>query len=324
MDVLSKILESIKFKGVVYRKFEATAPWGIELPKSRYLQFWKLLKGSCWLQIEEQGSIKMAKGDLVLIPNGSKHSISNNPDSMKIPLKTYINFRDTPNAYFLDGDSKTEMLGGHFEFDDQYEHPFITHLPDLLHLNALHKNEQDWVELTTEQLLIEIKQSNAGSDILVNRLSEALFIHFIRACLKRRLINHGFLLALGDKRISTALQQIQNHPEKNWTMNELAKCSGMSRTQFFYTFKSLVGQTPLIYLQNWRMQQAKEMLLKSQLKVSVIANQVGYGSEAAFNRLFKNKFSVTPARFRRSKTLENIDMPGRTLVRSGIKSSGES
>lgn len=301
MDALSKILESIKLKGVIYRKFEATAPWGIELPKSRFLQFWKLLEGPCWLQIEEQVSIQMAKGDLVLIPNGSKHSISYQSDSIKIPLKTYIDYRDTPNAYFVNGDSKTEMLGGHFEFDDQYDHPFITHLPDLLYLNALHKNEQDWVEFTTNQLLIEIKQPHAGSDILVNRLSEALFIHLIRACLERKLIDHGFLLALADRRISTALQYLQNFPEKNWTMAELAKLSGMSRTQFFNTFKSLVGQTPLTYLQNWRMQQAKEMLSKSQLKVSVIANLVGYGSEAAFNRLFKNKFSMTPASFRRSK-----------------------
>ncbi|WP_158825656.1 AraC family transcriptional regulator [Mucilaginibacter lacusdianchii] len=305
MDVLSKVLELIKFKGVVYRKFEAAAPWGIELPKSRFLQFWKLLEGPCWLQIEERVSIEMAKGDLVLIPNGSKHSISHKSDSMKIPLKTYIDFRDTPNAYFLDGNSKTKMLGGHFEFDDQYEHPLITHLPDLLYLKALHENEQDWVELTTDQILIEIKQPNAGSDIMVNRLSEALFIHLIRACLERKVIDHGFLSALTDQRISTALQYIQNFPKRNWTMAELAKFSGMSRTQFFNTFKSLVGQTPLTYLQNWRMQQAKEMLLKSQLKVSVIANQVGYGSEAAFNRLFKKKFSVTPASFRRSKTLKN-------------------
>ncbi|WP_431295478.1 helix-turn-helix domain-containing protein [Pedobacter sp. P26] len=77
---------------------------------------------------------------------------------------------------------------------------------------------------------------------------------------------------------------------------------GNVKNAFFNSFKSLVGQTPLSYLQNWRMQKAKEILLSSKDNVSVVANQVGYQSEAAFNRLFKHTFKVTPARFRRSRS----------------------
>lgn len=93
MDALSKILESIKLSGVVYRKLEVTAPWRIELPKSRFLQFWKLLEGSCYLKVEENVCIQLAKGDLVLIPNGSSHCISDKADSIKVPLKTSIRGR---------------------------------------------------------------------------------------------------------------------------------------------------------------------------------------------------------------------------------------
>ncbi len=302
MDPLSKILESIKFKGVVYRKLEVTAPWGIDLPKSQFLQFWKLLEGSCCLQVEENVSIQLAKGDLVLIPNGSNHCISHKPDSIKIPLKTYVKFRDTANPYFLDGDLKTVMLGGHFEFDDQYQHPFITDLPNLIHLKDIHEKQQSWLELAANQIMLEINEPKPGGDILISRLSEGLFIHTIRGYLNQNIVKQGFLLALMDKRISTALQNLQNCPEKNWTLEKLSKSAGMSRTLFFNSFKSLVGQTPLTYLQNWRMQKAKEMLLTSKVKVSIVANQVGYQSEAAFNRLFKNKFKDTPASFRRSQT----------------------
>ena len=289
----------MKLKGVVYRKLEVTAPWGIDLPESKFIQFWKLLEGSCFLQVEENVCIELAKGDLVLILNGSNHCISNEAGSIKVPLETYIKFRDTNHPYFLDGDLKTVMLGGHFEFDDQYQHPFITGLPNLIHLREIHK-QQDWPELTTNQILLEIEQPKPGSDILISRLSEGLFIHTIRAYLNQSTIKQGFLLALADKRISSALQVLQNYPEKNWTLEELSKSAGMSRTLFFNSFKSLVGQTPLTYLQNWRMQKAKEILLSNKINISIIANQVGYQSEAAFNRLFKDKFKETPASFRRS------------------------
>jgi len=308
MDALSKILESIKLSGVVYRKLEVTAPWGIELPKSRFLQFWKLLEGSCCLQVEENACIQLAKGDLVLIPNGSNHCISDKADSIKIPLKTYIKFRDTENPYFLDGDLKTVMLGGHFEFDDQYQHPLITGLPGVIHLKEIRQQNQDWLELTTNQILSEIEQPKPGSDILVSRLSEGLFIHTLRAYLDQHTIKQGFLLALTDKRISLALQNLQDSPEKNWTLEELSKSAGMSRTLFFNSFKSLIGQTPLVYLQNWRMQKAKDLLLTSKDNIGIIANQVGYQSEAAFNRLFKETFRETPARFRRSKNKQAISI----------------
>ncbi|WP_299291625.1 cupin domain-containing protein [uncultured Mucilaginibacter sp.] len=214
MDALSKILELIKLKGVVYRKLEVAAPWGIDLPKSQFLQFWKLLEGSCWLQVEENAIIKPSKGDLLLIPNGSNHSISSEPDSIKIPLEMYIKFRDTAQPYFLSGGLKTVMLGGHFEFDDQYQHPFITGLPDLIHLKGIHEQQEDWLDFTTNQILSEIEQPKPGSDILISRLSEALFIHTIRAYLNQSNVKQGFLLALTDKRISLVLQILQNFPEK--------------------------------------------------------------------------------------------------------------
>jgi AraC-like DNA-binding protein len=300
MDALSKILESIKLKGVVYRKFEVTAPWGIDLPKSQFLQFWKLLEGSCCLQVEENVCIQLSKGDLVLIPNGNNHAISNKADSIKIPLERYIKFRDTANPYFLNGDLKTVMLGGHFEFDSQNQHPFITGLPNLIHLKEIHK-QQDWLELTTNQILSEIEQPKPGSDILISRLSEGLFIHTIREYLSYNMAKQGFLLALADERISSALQVLQNSPEKNWTLKKLSESAGMSRTLFFNKFKCLVGETPLTYLQNWRLQKAKEILFTSKFKVSMIADMVGYRSESAFNRLFKKKFKETPASFRRSR-----------------------
>jgi Cupin len=136
MDALSKILESIKLRGVVYRKLEVTAPWGIDLPKSQFLQFWKLLDGPCCLQLEKNGSIQLAHGDLVLIPNGGHHLLSDKADSSKIPLKTFIKYRDTDNPYFLNGDAKTTLVGGHFEFDSLFLHPLITTLPNLIHLKG--------------------------------------------------------------------------------------------------------------------------------------------------------------------------------------------
>jgi hypothetical protein len=110
-------------------------------------------------------------------------------------LETYIKFRDTAAPYFLNGNAKTVILGGHFEFNNEYQHPFMTGLPNLIHLKAPVKEQQDWTELTTNQILLEIQQPEAGSDILVSRLSEGLFIHSIRLYLKQNMAIQGFLKA---------------------------------------------------------------------------------------------------------------------------------
>jgi transcriptional regulator GlxA family with amidase domain len=128
-----------------------------------------------------------------------------------------------------------------------------------------------------------------------------MFINIIRAYLEQAAPDSGFLSALNDPRISKALKLMQDSPQNNWTLKSLASEIGMSRSVFFNRFKKLVHETPLSYLTNWRIRQAQKLLVMDNSNISQIAANVGYQSEAAFNRVFKSKTGQTPAVYRRVK-----------------------
>lgn len=225
--------------------------------------------------------------------------IADKANSPRISSITYVEAMQS-GRHIFDGDgAATTLVGGHFEYQSQPVHPFIRDLPQMIHIRDLKSQERSWLTQTANLLYEEISNESPGNAIMVDRLSEIFFIHTIRAYLQQSTQVTGFLSALKDQRISTALKAIHDHPEQRWTLPALSARVGMSRTLFFNTFKALVGETPQSYLTNWRMIKAREILSTSKDNISEVALKVGYQSEAAFNRVFKMKVSQTPALYRR-------------------------
>jgi transcriptional regulator GlxA family with amidase domain len=150
-------------------------------------------------------------------------------------------------------------------------------------------------------MLEELNNERPGSGVVLKCLSEIMFVNIIRAYLEQDMPDSGFLSALNDPRISKALKLMQDSPQNDWTLESLASEVGMSRSVFFNQFKKLVHETPLSYLTNWRIRHAQKLLMMDKSNVSEIAANVGYQSEAAFNRIFKSKTGQTPAVYRKSK-----------------------
>lgn len=298
MDALSEILEVIKHKGIVYEKIDFSAPWGIELPDDSNSQFWRLIKGNCFVIIPGEITIEMKEGDTVLVPNGAAHWISDSTDSKRIPSAEFLKARDAGNPSFSGPGEKTIMIGGHFAFEKKPGHPFLKDLPKVIHINNLDPDVNIWLKMTCDLIFNELDQEQLGSRKMINSLADAVFIHIIRAYLKQSKNSDGFLSALQDDRISSTLKMIQNAPEKNWTIDQLSKNAGMSRSSFCIIFKKRVGETPLEYLTNWRIMKAKEFLIQGNEKISEVALKVGYQSEAAFSRIFKSKVKQNPSVFK--------------------------
>ncbi|TKT90418.1 AraC family transcriptional regulator [Dyadobacter frigoris] len=301
MDALSEILEIIKHKGVVYEKIDFSAPWGIALPDDNNAQFWRLVKGKCIVTIPGESMIEMKEGDTVLVPNGAAHWIADSADSKRIPSSEFLKARDSGNHLFSGAGEKTIMIGGHFAFEDKPGHPFLKDLPKVIHINNLEPGVNSWLRMTCDLIFNELDQEQPGSRKIINSLADAIFIHIIRAYLKQSGDGGGFLSALNDERISSVLKMMQYAPEKNWTIEQLSRHAGMSRSSFCIAFKKLVGETPLEYLTNWRMMKAKEILAQGNEKISEVALKVGYQSEAAFSRIFKLKVNQTPSFFKQEK-----------------------
>lgn len=301
MDALSAILEAVHMKSVVYEKSSLSAPWGIDVQQDNNSQFWRLQKGKCFLKTPGAPLIEMKEGDVIFVPHGSAHWMADRPGRKLVPAHKYVAARNAGKPMFTGNGAETILIGGHFEFDKSSVHPFLNDLPKIMHIKAIKQQEQSWLQQSFSILFEELNMERPGSRIIMSRLAEVMFVYLIRTYLEQADETSGFLLALKDDRISKGLKLMQEYPEQAWTVPELAKNTGMSRTLFFNKFKKIAGETPMSYLTNWRIIKAKEILAVSKGNISEVAEQVGYQSEAAFNRIFKQKTGDTPANYRRSK-----------------------
>jgi len=304
MDALSAILEAIGLRSVVYSKFPLATPWGLDIVNDENSQFWRLVSGSCIVGSPDGRVIEMAEGDLVFVPHGSAHWIADSTTSLRMPSPEFVKARREGIPVFNNGDNRTILVAGHFEFDYQLLHPFLKDLPPVIHIRQYVTENQLLIKEVTQLMLEELNNERPGSGVMLKSLSEIMFVNIIRAYLEQAMPNSGFLSALNDPRISKGLKLMQDSPQNDWTLESLASEVGMSRSVFFNQFKKLVHETPLSYLTNWRIRQAQKLLITNNSNISEIAANVGYQSEAAFNRIFKSKTGQTPAVYRRSKFLK--------------------
>ena len=301
MDALSAILDAVHMKSMVYEKSSLSAPWGIDVAEDRNSQFWRLQTGKCFLKTPGAPAIEMKEGDVVFVPNGSAHWMADKPGRKLVPAHKYVASRNSGKPMFTGNGPVTVLIGGHFEFDERSVHPFLNDLPKIMHIKAVKQEEQTWLQQSFRIMFEELSMERPGSKLIMSRLAEVMFVYLIRTYLEQADAHSGFLLALKDDRISKGLKLMHEHPEKAWTVAALAKSTGMSRTLFFNKFKNIAGATPMGYLTNWRIMKAKEIMAVSKANISEIAEEVGYQSEAAFNRIFKQTTGETPAQYRRAR-----------------------
>ncbi len=304
MDALSTVLEATRLKSVVYSKFPLAAPWGLDVVKDENSQFWRLVSGNCTVGSPDGRVIELAEGDLVFVPHGSAHWIADKSTSLRMPSPEFVKARRAGIPVFNSGGDVTTLIAGHFEFDYKSLHPFLKDLPPIIHIRQYVTENQLLLKQVTQLMLEELNNERPGSSVMLKCLSEMMFVNIIRAYLEQASPDDGFLSALNDTRISKALKLMQDSPQNDWTLESLASEIGMSRSVFFNQFKKLVHETPLSYLTNWRIRQAQKLLMTDNSNISEIAANVGYQSEAAFNRIFKSKTGQTPAVYRRSKFLK--------------------
>lgn len=299
MDALSQILDSVKLKAVVYQLTRFSTQWGVQVAQDENSQFWRLQRGTCYIIMPGAKPIKMNVGDFVFIPHGSAHIICSKPGVMAMPAGHYVESLRMGKPMFQGDEEETVLIGGHFEFASSAQHPFLTSLPRIIQIDGSNIELSQGMKYIASFMNEEMCDTLPGSKVILSRLAEVLFILIIRSYLQRADVVDGFLLALKDERISQSLKVMHDEPSKDWTLHQLANAAGMSRALYAKEFKRLAGDTPLSYLTNWRILKAKELLLDRKKNISEVADNVGYQSEAAFNRLFKSKVGETPASYRR-------------------------
>ena len=145
----------------------------------------------------------------------------------------------------------------------------------------------------------EAERDEIGREIILERLVEILLVEALRAASAAD-ARPGLLRGIADPRIASALRQMHGEVERAWTVPELARQAGMSRSAFFDRFLQLVGVRPMEYLMSWRMALAKKLLRGGGMALDEVARRIGYGSASTFSTAFSRHTGVPPGRFMRS------------------------
>jgi AraC-like DNA-binding protein len=312
MDALADILKTLRLTANTYFSHDLASPWGMSLEKNQAGIFHVVISGSCWLGLDNgQKIIRLDTGDIVAFPTGGSHDISDMPETKKLPGDLVVKQLKNQQNPFSCSDDKpdniTSLMCGSFTYDTSFEHPFLRDLPCFIHIKAAETPELEWLRLLMKVLACESRKPSPGSSVIIDRLTEVLFIQLLRNYMKDNPEKIGYLSALADTQIGQALNFIHSEKKAYLTVEKLATSVAMSRTAFTEKFTKLIGIPPKTYLLHWRMQKAKNLLENTKFSMIEIAENTGYSSEAAFSKAFKQFFQQTPGKIRRYANASVVD-----------------
>jgi AraC-like DNA-binding protein len=303
MDPLSGVLDLSRVRGAVMLSVRARAPWGLDLPQRSGASFHAFTSGMAWLRVDESEPLQLMPGDVFLLPAGTRHRLSSEPDGRCVPFDTSLHERlMTPDGDLALGASgaATTFVCAAFDYDLDVGEPLMGLLPPVIHVPADPVGGRD-IAAIVELLAMEVGARRPGSRAAAARLIDTLLIAAIRHWLDRQADSEtpSWLRALRDPSLARVLAAMHERPAEPWTVESLAHEVHVSRATLARRFPQVVGEPPLTYLARWRMHLAAQRLKYSTDTVEAIAREVGYTSEYAFNRAFARHRGQPPGRYRR-------------------------
>jgi len=315
LDPITDIFRTMHVTAFGQHRLEATAPWGLIQEKETeekitppgkknsptdLAHFAMLSRGNCWLSVEGiPDPIPLTGGDCFLVARGTSITLRDSPRTR--PRSTFRELGAKANshvAHYGGGGAPTTVVCGSFSFERASLKPITQLLPRFILIKA---DQAQTLALhnTMQALASEMAEQAPGSEVVATRLAEVLFIQALRAhiALEVEWRNKGWLHAIFDPQVGAALSAVHDRVSTPWTVESLAEAAGMSRSAFAVRFKELLGQTPLEYVTEWRMQKAMQLLQQRDKKLIDVARLVGYESDAAFSKAFKRVVGANPGEY---------------------------
>ena len=332
MDVLSDVLRVVRLSGAVFFTADFSAPWALESPIPEMLAsavmpeaecvvlFHILVEGECEVVCQGHPVTTMETGDVIVFPRGDQHTMRSHGAGTPTPLASIFSpggYDEPPQLSYGGGGRTSRFVCGYLNCDQRFS-PLVEALPTMLLVRSrddysaidavdasgsrptvVPQGSGTWLGTTLKFTINEARAARPGNAAMLGRLTELMFVEILREYMHRLPANQGgWLAGLNDAHVGKALRLLHANPTRNWTVGELARESAISRSALAERFTELVGDAPIRYLANWRMQLAKQ-LLREGAHVQEVATRVGYESEAAFNRAFKRATGSPPAAWRR-------------------------
>ncbi len=314
MDVLSEVLKVVKLDGALFYNAEFSSPWSFRSPPSHMLApyvapvakhlitYHLVIEGRAFARLENGERVPLDAGDIVIFAHGDPHIMENGPR-----IKTVDNEKELVRIFSQGlklareggGGEITKLVCGYMACEPRLAQVFLGGLPPLFKVNIRNDAAGRWLENSICFSVAEADAARAGGEAVLAKLSEVLFVETLRryiALLPEE--QTGWLAGARDPEVGQALALMHRHPARPWTVADLGREAGISRSALAERFRHYLGEPPMSYLTRWRLQLGAQLLSSTSYSVAQIASEVGYESEPAFNRAFKREFGSPPARFR--------------------------
>ncbi len=314
LDALSQMLRAARLTGSVFFTGYFSAPFGVISPKHwdettplarlRHISVFHLVTaGRCTIELTGGVRRDIAAGDILLLPFADEHRFWNGsppefgfaPDLVRpAPIEGMLTFN-----YGGGGGEETRLVCGYVELSEFLFAPVFRTLPQMLVEQTGNERVGALMASTAREIAALAEAATPGSQMILGRMMELLFVEVLRRHVSRLPAGStGWLAALNDPILGRALALMHADPARKWTAEDLAREAGSSRTVLAERFKALLGRPPIDYVTSWRIQLAADRLRNSSDSIGGIAADIGYESEAAFNRAFKRVTGLTPGRWR--------------------------
>ena len=313
MDPLSDLLRVVRLEGAYFFAVEAAEPWSVEtmaakelspriMPAAEHLISYHIVtEGHCYAGVIGEEPVELVPGDVIVFPHGDAHVLSSGP-GVRVGPDIYgtapVRFPDTV-ILGEPGPRAVSFVCGFLGCDRRPFNPLLGALPRRMHMRGM---SSGWHASFARQLTDESRLGRPGAETVLTKLAELMFIEVLRRYLDDLPAGQtGWLAGLRDELVGKALALLHGRPAYPWTIAELAQETASSRSNLAKRFTELVGQPPMQYLTQWRMQVAASRLSQSAAKVATIGAEVGYDSEAAFSRAFKKATGLAPGAWREAR-----------------------
>lgn len=333
MDVLSDMLRAVRLSGAVFLNARLALPWSVlsppasdlaqflDLPSDCVTLFHVLVEGPCMVALADQQAVYLESGDVLILPRGTQHVIGSDQRTLPTPIHALLpplTSERIPAIVSSGPGDSTRLVCGYLHCERQFN-PLLGALPEVLVVSNRYGRGQapnansgvarveviqpgERLETMLRYTVEEADCTHPGSAVMLTRLVEILFVEVLRRYMSDfPPAQRGWLAGVRDPIVGQALHLLHASPEHAWTVEELAHALAVSRATLADRFTELIGEPPMRYLTQWRMQLAERLLRQTDMSVVAVAGRVGYTSEPAFNRAFKRHVGHPPASWRLSE-----------------------
>ena len=296
MDPLSQVIGLLRPHAIFSKPVTGKGRWGVAYSAYELPSFAIVMKGQCWFAAEDSQPFLLERGDFLLLPTTPAFELLSDPGASCAPGHPSMTGVHHGQA---EGAPDFEMLGGTFRIEPTSATLLLQMLPEHVHVRSI---EGDTGRLARIVALImeEYSGNRPGREMLLERLLEVMLIEALRwSSLASDAMPAGLLTGLQVPSIAAALRALHADISHGWSVGELARHAGMSRSAFAARFSETVGCTPMDYLSRWRMSLAQDTLTRSEASLERLAQDIGYGSASAFSTAFRKWTGHSPGAFAR-------------------------